>query len=76
KIAAAPDRQPVTETLLWVPGVDVPDHFTLSLPRDLAPGEYSVQVLLYQPELGMDALLLDDKDNPQEITLLDKFIVK
>lgn len=76
KIAAAPDRQPVTETMLWVPGVDVPDHFALSLPRDLAPGEYSVQVLLYQPELGMDALLLDDQDSPQEITPLGKFTVK
>ncbi|HEX9077810.1 MAG TPA: hypothetical protein VF932_18655 [Anaerolineae bacterium] len=76
KITGAQDRQPVRETMLWVPGVVVPDRFDLSLPRDLAPGEYFVQLLLYQPELGMDALLLDDANTPQEITVLGKFIVK
>jgi hypothetical protein len=76
KIAGAQDRQPVRETMLWVPGVAVPDRFVLSLPRDLAPGEYSVQLLLYQPELGIDALLLDDVDSPQEITVLGKLAVK
>ncbi len=72
----AQDRQPSLATFLWTPGVPVPDRFLLALPRDLAPGEYSVQVLMYQADLGIDALLLDEQFTPQESIVLGKFEVK
>jgi hypothetical protein len=70
------DRQPATPTLLWTPGALVPDLFTLPLPRDLASGEYSVQVLMYQAEQGVGALLLDKDYVPSETIALGKFTVK
>jgi len=70
------DRQPATPTLLWTPGALLPDRFTLTLPRDLAPGEYSVQVLMYQADQGIDALLLDERYNPREAITLGTFTVK
>jgi hypothetical protein len=72
----AQDREPRVATLLWVSAVPVDDHFTLTLPRDIAPGEYSVELLMYQAEQGIEALLLDEKFNPHEIIILSKFIVK
>ncbi len=72
----AQDRQPATPTLLWTPGVVVPDRFTLPLPRDLAPGEYSVQVMMYQADQGIDALLLDEQSVPRETITLGTFTVK
>ncbi len=72
----AQDRQPATPTLLWTPEVAVPDRFTLTLPRDLAPGEYSVQVLMYQADQGIDALLLDAQFVPRPSITLGTFTVK
>jgi hypothetical protein len=72
----AQDRQPATLTLLWTPGVAVSDRFALTLPRDLAPGEYSVQVLMYQADQGVDALLLDEQFAPREESALGTFTVK
>ncbi|MDE3089735.1 MAG: hypothetical protein KGJ80_10195 [Chloroflexota bacterium] len=72
----AQDRQPATPTLLWTPGVIVPDRFALTLPRDLAPGEYTVQVLMYQADQGIDALLLDEQFVPRLSITLGTFAVK
>ncbi len=76
KKSDAGDRQPAVPTMLWVPGSEIPDRFSLTLPRDLAPGQYSVQLLVYQPKLGVDALLLDKDYIPRETIELAKFSVK
>lgn len=73
----AEDRQPSTPTLLWSPYLDPSfDRFALTLPSDIARGEYSVQLLMYQADLGIDALLLDEQFVPQESITLGKFVVK
>jgi hypothetical protein len=72
----AQDREPVMATLLWRPGDAIPDRFEITLPRDLAPGEYSIQVKLYQADQGIDALLLDGQFVPREMIELGKFVVK
>ena len=54
----------------------VPDKFVIELPREIAPGEYSVQLLMYQAEQGIDALLLDEEFQPREVFVLGKFAVK
>ncbi|MCI0477783.1 MAG: hypothetical protein L0Y55_16190, partial [Anaerolineales bacterium] len=72
----AQDREPVAQTLLWKPGDTIPDRFEIVLPRDLAPGEYVVQVKMYQADQGVDALLLDENFAPRETIMLGKFSVK
>ncbi len=72
----AQDREPRIATFLWTPTLTVQDQFALTLPNDLAPGEYSLQVLMYQAEQGIDALLLDRDFVPREKIELGKFIVK
>jgi hypothetical protein len=72
----AQDREPVMQTLLWKPGDAIPDRFEIALPRDLAPGEYFVQVKMYQADQGVDALLLDENFAPRETIGLGKFTVK
>jgi hypothetical protein len=72
----AQDREPAGRTFLWRPGIAVRDAYTFALPSDLAPGEYSIQVLMYQAEQNMDALLLDENYQPREIIPLGKFGVK
>ncbi len=76
KKSDAGDREPEVKTMLWVPGSKISDRFSLTLPRDLAPGEYSVQVLMYQADFGVDALLLDKDYVPRETIELGKFTVK
>ncbi len=73
---AAQDRQPSVPTLLWKPGDALADRFEIVLPRDLAPGEYFVQVKMYQADQGIDALLLDENSAPRETMTLGKFFVK
>ena len=75
KIVAV-DRQPLVPTLLWTPGSTVPDRFALALPRGLAPGGYSLQVLMYQADQGIDALLLDARFVPRPAITLGTFTVK
>ena len=72
----AEDRQPATPTLLWTPKMSVSDLFTLGLPRDVAAGEYSIQVLMYQADQGVDALLLNRELEPRETITLGTFTVK
>jgi hypothetical protein len=72
----AQDREPAGRTFLWKPNVTVPDHFELTLPPDLAPGEYSIQVKMYQADQGIDALLLDKNFTPRETIELTRFTVK
>jgi hypothetical protein len=76
KISSDADREPALRTLLWTPGVAVPDMFAVPLPRDLSPGAYSVQLLMYQADQGVDALLLDDQYGPRETATLGTFTVK
>ncbi len=70
------DRQPAVPTMYWTPDSRISDHFELPLPQDLAPGRYSVQLLMYQADQGLDALLLDDKYRPQDSITLGEFQVK
>jgi hypothetical protein len=72
----AHDREPVTQTLLWKPGDAIPDRFEIVLPRDLAPGEYFVQIKMYQADQDVDALLLDENFAPREMITLGAFTVK
>lgn len=72
----AQDREPAGRTFLWRPGGAVNDSFAFILPNDFASGEYAIQVLMYQAEQGIDALLLDENYTPQEIITLGKFTVK
>jgi len=73
---AQQDREPVVQTLLWKPGDTIPDRFEIVLPPNLTPGEYTVQVRMYQANQGIDALMLDEKNTPHETTLLGTFSVK
>jgi hypothetical protein len=72
----AHDREPAGRTFLWRPGIAMPDSFVFALPNDLTPGEYAIQVLMYQAEQGIEALLLDENYQPHEIITLGKFGVK
>jgi hypothetical protein len=72
----AQDREPQISTFLWKPGVPVQDKFTLKLPNEFAPGNYSIQVMMYQADQGIDALLLDENFTPQETITLGTFTVK
>ncbi len=76
KKSDAGDREPAVKTMLWVPESKIPDRFSLTLPRDLSPGEYSVQLLMYQADFGVDALVLDKDYVPRESIELGKFVVK
>ncbi|MBI5032818.1 MAG: hypothetical protein HZB51_20020 [Chloroflexi bacterium] len=76
KIAAAPDREPKTSTLLWKPGEPVQDRFTITLPPTIAYGDYTIQVLMYQGNDGTEALLLDENFVPQETIALGMITVK
>jgi hypothetical protein len=70
------DRQPRVPTLLWTPGVGVPDTFQLPLPRDLTPGQYQVELLMYDVNGGMSVLLLDKSLAPQQTITLGEFKVE
>lgn len=70
------DREPKGGTFTWTPGDSVPDDYTLTLPSNLAPGQYSVELKMYQAEQGIDALLLDADLNPRQTLTLGTFSVK
>jgi len=72
----AHDRQPEPPTLLWRPETNVRDQFELVLPDTLAPGEYRVQVKMYQAEQGVDALLLDEDNRPREVVTLGYVVIR
>lgn len=72
----AQDREPKGRTFLWRPNVTVNDAYNFTLPRELAPGEYRIQVKMYQAEQGVDALLLDEHLSPRETIELGTFTVK
>ena len=48
-------------TLLWQPGEDIPDQYTLTLPAGALPGAYRVEVGLYRASDLAPALTLDGK---------------
>lgn len=72
----AQDREPAGSTFLWKPTITVADRFTLTLPNNLAPGEYSIQVMMYQADQGVEVLMLDENFTPHAIIELGKFSVK
>jgi hypothetical protein len=72
----AQDRQPIIPTLLWRPESEIWDRFELTLPDELSPGEYTLQVKMYQADQGMEALLLDENDTPIETVTLAQIIVR
>ncbi len=76
KKSDAGDREPAEKTMLWVPGSEIPDRFSITVPPDLAPGEYSVRLLMYQANLGLEALLLDENYAPRETIELGRFTVR
>ena len=39
-------------TLWWDPGETIIDSYNLPLPPDLAPGQYTLRVGLYEPQTG------------------------
>ncbi len=73
---AAEDREPAGQTMLWTPNVAVPDRFMLTIPAETKPGTYTVQVLAYQGNTGIDALLLNDALVPRETITLGTFVVR
>lgn len=70
------DRQPQTPTLLWQPDVQVADSFALNVPPDAPPGMYRVEVLMYQADTDVTALLLDRAFKPQLVIVLGEISVK
>lgn len=72
----AQDRQPSPPTLLWRPDSRIPDRFELTLPDVLPPGEYSVQVKMYQADQGVDALMFDANDDIVEQIVIARFVVR
>lgn len=61
QIASQHDGRPVEglyPTTLWKAGEGVEDEHSLSLPTDLAPGDYRLLVGLYQPETGERLVVL------------------
>jgi hypothetical protein len=54
-------KQPTTG---WLPGEIVADPIEISLPADIAAGQYTIRVGLYLPPHGPRLLIIDDKDRP------------
>jgi hypothetical protein len=70
------DRQPSVPVMYWAPDVGVPDEFDLRLPDDLAPGNYGVELLMYNAVDQSSVLLLDRTFTPREVFALGRFRVK
>lgn len=71
------DRQPSTPTLLWTPDTIVADSpYVLAIPTDLAAGRYQLQLMMYQADSGVDALLLDAQFEPHLSILLGEVEVE
>jgi hypothetical protein len=51
----------------WQVGELVADRHFLRLPEDIPPGQYLIQVGLYEPKTGLRMDLLDPMDNPQGV---------
>ena len=51
-------------TLLWAPGEEIDDQYTLRLPAGSAPGRYSVEVGLYRASDLAPAMTLDEAARP------------
>ena len=59
------DNTPMNDTYpttLWQPGEFVSDAYILSLPPELPPGEYALEVGLYLPETGARLPVAGDDD--------------
>lgn len=70
------DRQPRAETFLWRPDEAVSDEFQIEIPREIPIGKYRVELLMYQADTGVEALLLDKNLIPQTEIVLGEIVVK
>ncbi len=71
-VRAQKDSMPVDgtyPTTLWQPGEHVTDRYTLDLPADLPPGDYTLAAGLYLPETGQ-RLTTDKGDDRVVLTHL------
>jgi 4-amino-4-deoxy-L-arabinose transferase-like glycosyltransferase len=68
----APPRQGDYPTWAWLPGDRVLDHHTLSLPPNLSPGTFQLQVGLYRPDDGARIPVFDQADRrvPDDVAFL------
>lgn len=63
----------------WFPGEYVTDDYTLSLPHDLPPGNYHLQVGMYEEQGGVRVLLKDANNAPladNAVTLDDVIVIQ
>jgi hypothetical protein len=74
------DGEPYGPTLLWKPmSLFGGSYGEIILPSDIQPGEYSLQIKMYQADQGIDALLIDFLEDDwilSETITLGKFTVK
>lgn len=56
-------------TYNWQPGEEIMDRHILFLPDDLPPGEYPINIGLYEVRSGLRMDLLDELDNPADVSL-------
>ncbi len=59
-------------TLLWVPGEEIADDWTLLIPSNAAPGRYTLEAGIYHPDNLAPRLTLSDRDQPVERLLLQQ----
>lgn len=58
-------------TLLWAPGEEIPDEYALTLPPDLSPGRYTVEVGLYRAGDLAPAMTLNEQGLPVPKIIVD-----
>ena len=71
KVVAQSDEIPncgTRPTNQWPVGEPVRDRHMLRLPADLPPGEYTLNVGLYEPQTGLRLDVLDQLGNPQGVS--------
>ncbi|HEY6042576.1 MAG TPA: hypothetical protein VIX58_10620, partial [Anaerolineae bacterium] len=71
----AEDRQPNPPTLLWRPEENYVERVNLTLPANVAPGRYRLELLLYQADDDVSVLLLDDQNVPLNVIELGEIEV-
>jgi hypothetical protein len=69
-ILAQVDFYPALPTTSWIPGEYLADHVELGLPDSLPPGDYRLQLGLYDESSGERLLLLDDAGEPSGSSLV------
>ena len=78
KVVAQKDSPPVggrLPTTFWLPGDGVADSYVVPLPPTLAPGEYQVEVGLYDPRSGARLPLVDAAGGQADHLILPRTLV-